>query len=305
MKGRLKGVALCMLCTLFAFLGPLAQKGTGATEQRVQGYKQIIELWHIDSFDGGVGSRKDFLLSQAIEFEKKNNVIVSVISHTVDSAQSALSNSVPDMISCGNGLDIADKLTSIPIKNNYNVCLYNGNTYGVAWARGAYALIGSGEKKNLIVSQAEYTQPLKALLSSGISFNGIEVLPSSKAYGEFLRRGGYLLGTQRDIYRLYNRQFEFEYQPLEYSDLFQVIAVTSQNTQKKDYCLDFIAYLLSDKVQKNLTKIGMFSTMGHTLYKGEITEKLEQAKIKEFTSFLTSPEKLKQMQMDSLNKLRA
>jgi len=304
MKRHLKTVALCLVCLLIIMLGQFFSKKSKSTEQKVQGYKQILELWHIDSFDGGIGSRKDFLLSSAVAFEKKNNVIVSVISHTIQSAQVALEKSLPDMISCGNGLNISN-LKTLPISSNYGVCSYNGNNYGTAWARGVYALIGSGEKKNLIVSQGEYTQPLLALEKSGIKFDSIEILPSSKAYGEYLRKGGYLLGTQRDVYRLFNRQAEFEYQALGgYSDLFQVISVTTENTKKVNLCIDFIAYLLSSSVQKNLAKIGMFSTMGHTLYKGQITEKLEQAEIKEFTSFLTSPEKLKQMQKDSFKKLQ-
>ncbi len=305
MKRRIKRVALCLLCCVLAFLGVAVNKRPKESEQKVKGYAQILELWHIDSFDGGIGSRKDFLLSSAVAFEKKNKVLVSVISHTLQSAKTALNNSVPDMISCGNGLDLASHLKSLPIKSNYNLCSYGNANYGVAWARGVYALIGSGEKDKLIVSQAEYTQPLLALEKSGITFNQIEVLPSAKAYGEYLRRGGYLLGTQRDVYRLYNRQAEFNYQPISpYSDLFQVITLTTTNSEKINYCIDFIAYLLSEPVQKNLTKIGMFSTMGHTLYKGEITEKLEGAEIKEFTSFLTSPEILKQMQKDSLKKLQ-
>lgn len=36
------------------------------------GYKGILELWHIESFEGGVNSRAEWLRKRAIEFEKSN-----------------------------------------------------------------------------------------------------------------------------------------------------------------------------------------------------------------------------------------
>ncbi len=305
MKKHIKTIIISLLCFCSIVYGLVGKPKRKSVEQ-VEGYKYILELWHIDSFEGGIGSRRDFLLSASLSFEKKNKVIVSVVSHSLQSAQVALETSVPDMISCGNGLDISKFLLPLSNQTEYSVCTYKNKSLALPWARGVYTLIGSGERENLIVSQADYTQPLLALQKSGIKFKNIEVLSPSKAYSEYLRKGGYLLGTQRDIYRLSGRGLEVEYQPIgEYSDLFQMIGVTSQDREKQPYCEEFISYLLSEEVQKKLTSIGLLSTTGQKLYKGEVIEKLEEVQIKEFTSFLTSPENLKQMQKDSINELQA
>ena len=111
MKKHFKTLALCLTCVLLLIYGTLATKKQN-TIKKVEGYKQILELWHIDSFEGGIGSRKDFLLKTSLSYEKKNKVLISVVSHTISSATIALKNKVPDMISCGNGLDIAEYLVT-------------------------------------------------------------------------------------------------------------------------------------------------------------------------------------------------
>lgn len=304
MKKRIRTVVGCLLCLcaiIYGLVGKPHKKSVG----QVEGYKYILELWHIDSFEGGIGSRRDFLLKSSLTFERQNKIIVSVISHSLQSAQVALQTSLPDMISCGNGLEVAQYLLPLSNPTNYSVCSYKNKSLAVPWARGVYALIGKGERETLIVSQSEFTQPLLALEKSGIKFKNIEVLSPSKAYTQYLQKGGYLLGTQRDIYRLSGRGIDVEYQPISgFSDLFQVICITTKDKQKIPYCEQFVSYLVSSEVQKKLTSIGMLSTTGVKLYKGEVIEKLEEVEVVDFVSFLTTPKNLKQMQKDSLIKLQ-
>ena len=69
-------------------------------------YKGIISLWQIDGFEGGSGSRKQFLLKVARDFEKQNQgVLVMVINHTFLSATENIERGIlPDLISFSNGV---------------------------------------------------------------------------------------------------------------------------------------------------------------------------------------------------------
>ena len=68
MKKSFKTIALCLACVMLLVYGIVAKK-TEKPILEVEGYKQILELWHIDSFEGGIGSRRDFLLKRAISFD--------------------------------------------------------------------------------------------------------------------------------------------------------------------------------------------------------------------------------------------
>lgn len=294
MKKNLKSIicgSICIIIVVCSFFIPKTSQEKALTQL---GKTHILELWHIDTFEGGKGSRKDFLLSSSLLFEKNNDIIISVISHTIESATITLKDYVPDMISCGNGLDIASLVKSISIKSQNSLCQIDNKNYGASWCRGGYALIGEGEYNTLIVSQSEYTLPLKAYKTSGFNFKEIKVLEPKKAYQEYLLKGGYLLGTQRDIIRLTNRGINVKYQPISsFCDLYQVICITTTNKEKFSYCQDFIAFLLSSNRQKALTNIGMLSILEQEIYNNDILDNLQKTKIEKVQNFFTSPEILK------------
>ena len=304
-KKSLGSIICGLLCIIILISGVISGKGLKEKALANSPKKFILELWHIDTFEGGKGSRKDFLLSSSLKFEKKNNIIISVISHSIESATLALQNSCPDLISCGNGLDIIDKVKSVSIDCQTKVCKIKNKNYGVSWCRGGYALIGSGEKENLIVSQGDYTLPLLAYKKSGYNFKNIRVLPSQKAYQEYLIKGGYLLGTQRDIIRLENRGLQVKYEPIsQFCDLYQVICITSTNKEKISYCQDFIAYLLSSERQKALENIGMLSTIEQDLHSDNILNDLQKTEIKSVQNFFTNPETLKNITFELKQELK-
>ncbi len=295
--------AICIIIIIGAFFS--VNKLTKKEKVELKGKKYILELWHIDTFEGGKASRKDFLLSSALKFEKNSQVIVSVISHTIESAILSLKNYQPDLISCGNGIDISNYVKSIPISTQDGVCNISKKSFGVSWCRGGYALIGQGEKNDLIVSQGEYNLPLQALKLSGENFKNIQVLPPQKAYQQYLKKGGYLLGTQRDIIRLNNLEKEVKYQPISsFCDLYQVICVTTQNKEKISYCESFISFLLSYERQMSLKNIGMLSTTGQDVYKGEYLQDLQRSKIKENQNFFTNPQILKNINLNLQQELK-
>lgn len=258
-------------------------------------YSDIITLWHIDSFEGGTGSRKQYLMKVAREFEKNNSgILVMPVSHTINSANLAIKNGeFPDMISYGLGVNLCN-FNKLYVKANCYAGRIDNDTYAVSWCRGGYILIAKGENdfnftdngiNNLMVSQSEYTQPITALALEGISAKNYKVLQPLDAYVEFLNGGyDYLLGTQRDVVRFQNRHINISVYPLKiFNDLFQYISIISQNESAKIYCNKFIELLISEKYQKNLSEICMMSNEYVVSFENSHLQEMQD--ISDFKSF--------------------
>lgn len=230
-------------------------------------YKGIITLWHIDGFEGGTGSRKQFLLKVAREFERQNQgVLVMVINHTYSSVKEGLEKGdCPDLISYSNGAELTG-LVELDIDRGVDGGYIGDKKFATAWCRGGYTLIKNPNAKDktqntIIVSQAEFTQPVVAMMLEGLEFDNVEVYKPMDAYIKFTaNKTTYFLGTQRDIVRLNNRGMQVESCPLTaFNDLYQYISLTGKKVEKNVYAKRFIDYLVSDNVQKQLSKISMFS----------------------------------------------
>ncbi len=273
---RFAFAAVLVAVTAFTgFYGKNAITDNGVSVSPAE-YKGILTLWHIDTFEGGVGSRKQFLLSVSREFEKKNTgVLVMAIDHTAESAAQAFSDGkIPDLISFGAGVN-PKNLRPLELNASATGGGYNGNLYAVPWCRGGYCIIENPEftsNKNaeppLLVSQGEYTNPLVAYALSGKGKTETEILSPQSAYVKFVSgKSRYMLGTQRDINRLISRGMDFTTVPLNgYNDLYQYISVTSLSDEKAKLCAEFIKYLISDDVQKQLNKIGMYGCFSGVEY---------------------------------------
>jgi hypothetical protein len=263
-------------------------------------------------------------LSVSRNFEKENKgVLIMVISHTQESAaQSINEGNYPDMISFGAGVDVVNMSEIKTNKNNLGGFV-GDKSYAVSWCRGGYALFSNpkltsdngdknqgeeSEKKitkidDLIVSQSAFTQPLAALALEEIAVENVQIYPPLEAYVKFVSgKIPYFLGTQRDVFRLNARGFEFNFQPLTtFNDLYQYISISATDTNKRFYCQKFIDYLISEKVQSRLNEIGMFSSFYQTPY--EINELISMQTLKGFKtiSAFMDRENLKQMQTISKN----
>lgn len=229
--------------------------------------KQIITVWQIDSFEGGSGSRRKFLLDAAKAFEKKHkDVLVTVVNYTTSGAEAAFKENIrPDLVSYGNGLSI-DGMSEISLDRKTERGKIGDKQFAAVWCRGAYMLFenpdcGNKAREKIVVSQAEYTLPLAAYALDGNTSENLEILSPMNAYVKFV--GGnarYLLGTQRDAVRLKNRGFTAKATVLKsFSDLNQFISLTSSNAYKSVVAERFINFLLSDEIQEKLSKINMFS----------------------------------------------
>ena len=222
---------------------------------------QVLTLWQIDSFEGGRGSRAEYLRSLAQDFAKSANVYIEVTALSSDAARTNISAGVvPDIISYGAGFYGVESLV---LKG-----------YGKAWCRGAYCLIAlngtefsSVSTANTVINEGKDNLVSVAALFSGLQ--GADYAAPTSAYvslisGEY----DFLLGTQRDVIRLQTRGESFEVKPLpEFNDLYQYISVLTRDGEKAAVAEEYINYVLSHG--ESLTRIGMLCD-GETLYSDEM-----------------------------------
>ena len=272
-KGIVKGICLALCIGVCAY-------GVLVSPSNVCGVKKgdktsapiILNLWHLDTFEGGTGSRKQFLLSVAREFEKQNDgVLISVREHTKNSLESQ--TQLPDILSYGVGVTPknASKLT---VDKGFSSGEINGETYALPWARGGYFLLSFSEiagKVNfdtVTVSEGDFNTPQLAFYTAGFTAKKLVVKKPVDAYSDFITgQAKVLLGTQRDLNRLMQKGLAVYSLPIEeYSDLYQYISVTTTSQIKKSYAEKFINYLTSKSVQESLTKIGMYSPYYQKIY---------------------------------------
>lgn len=236
-------------------------------ENKGVNYQGVITLWQIDAFEGGKGSRKQFLLDVSRAFEKKNKgVLVMVISHTIDSASVLIEKGeYPDLISYGQGQKV-NNLREIPISVQAKEWTkLHDKVYAYPWCRGGYFLIENHNYKQkdqkMVVSKQRLTIPLLSAYLEEIEVGEFESKNSMDAYVDFVSgKYKFLLGTQRDVWRINSRGFDAKCTPItNYSDLYQYVSVTTKSDTKYELCLRFIEHLLSETEQKKLHKIGMLS----------------------------------------------
>lgn len=259
--------------------------GEGVTVKNPKPEKRVISVWQIDTFEGGSGSRRKFLLDVARSFEKKNEeVLVMVSSHTIESARQGLKNgNYPDLVSYGNGAELSN-LSEIKTRAVSDCGKIGDKEFAAVWCKGVYALYenvnGLAKKYDeLTVSAGQYTLPLAALALEGKTAEEFTELSPLDAYVRFVSgKTRFLLGTQRDAVRLKNRGYTAKVTPLSgFSDLNQYISVTTYDKFKAVYAGRYINYLLSDDIQKKLYEINMFSPYVKVDYDDEVFINLQNA----------------------------
>ncbi|MBE5756230.1 MAG: hypothetical protein E7342_00340 [Clostridiales bacterium] len=257
---RFIGIFLCLLTVGFNFLviNKIEKK------EMVKEEKIMLTIWQIDTFPGGKGSRADFLKGNATLFEKKENILISVLSYSLETANNLIEEGVfPDIISYGNGLKV-ENLSKI--EKDFSVGKINKTQYAIPWARSKYYIIYKGELdlnnlENLVVLDSENTLPLMSLLKENIYPKNLTFTSSEKGIRDFINgKINFVLGTNRDIIRLENKFVEYNLYPLNsFSDLYQYFSIVTKNEQKISCINRFIEHMTSKKVQENLTKLSLFS----------------------------------------------
>lgn len=329
-------IALSVFVCVYILIAPitvfplLKQNQSLVNKQIKIDYMGIIELWNIDTFEGGSKSRTNFLEKQAISFEKKYiGTFIMVYTMSEEQAKLNLANGLrPDIVSFGIG--IGDELIQslIPLKSEYNVrsdlidggkC--NGIQYAIPYLLGGYVLVNDNEYQlkddintSLGFGGASNNNASLSIAVNNVKANKIfkdsENIDSFNAYDKYLdKKFDTLLGTQRDLYRILNRidkgnmsSRSFEYVS-GFSDLVQYLGICTTDVIKQDIALEFITMLLSDKVQSSISDYNMFSTTNVKLYSsGEFAnmEKALSKNLKTLNVFLTK-EKLNEIKQLSLN----
>ena len=229
-------------------LGVCSAGGTSENQEHMR----VLTVWQIDGFEGGKGSRAQYLQDKGEECFKGTSVYVKVVSVSSDAARKNLSAGVlPDIISYPAGF--------------YGLESYIPEDYSEkTWCRGGYCLITLGENadfsdaraSNTVVNAGKDNLAKVAALSEG--FGGAAEESSVSAYLELIKgEYKYLLGTQRDIYRLTTRGETFSVKALTtFNDLYQNIGVLCGG-EDKVYAQKFISFLENNC--EDVTKIGMIS----------------------------------------------
>ncbi len=223
-----------------------------------------LTVWQIDCFEGGKGSRASYLRSLAEEFSKENDCYIQVTSLSSEAARLNLENeSVPDMISYGAGMCGIESFIS-------------GKQPYVTWCYGSYCLLTLQENCDFADVTPENTvinRGTENLSGAAALMLGLQAAVSDKPTGAYLKllNGSYkyLLGTQRDVYRLITRGAAFCVKPVEiFNDLYQNISVTAKSAERRALSEKFIKFILNNSGR--LTKIGLMPPSKEKIFDNEM-----------------------------------
>lgn len=309
---KLNKIILWVLLVAIIGVFSVIPKNTKSKELIDNKYKAVLTIWQIDSFEGGVGSRANFLRNVSTSFFKKHKGILTiVITHTVESAKKALSEGArPDIVSMGAcGLDFSSLQINVNHLEVEGGGVRGDKRYFVPWAKGGYFKISRGNdcEKNIIVSENDYNSSLVALACTGKEYENFVILKSEDAINKFsTSKSATLIGTQRDLIRLKNRNIEINVEVLgEYNDLYQYALITSTESKKAYYSRLFVDFLLSDEIQKKLVNLSLLSPTLKGLYPDNDEFKLLENQIVKYTispfSDLLTIEKIKKVANEVLN----
>lgn len=246
-------IALILVIIVIAIAAPICycadvRPQEGGEEEGIQ----LVELWQIDGFEGGKGSRAGYLSRAAEKCFEGSNIYFKVTSLTADAARANISSGrVPDLISYGSGF--------------YGIeTLANEKYSAYTWCSGRYCLITLNASSDFSDANAENTvinsgkDNLSDVCAALEGLGGATSESSVNAYLKLLDGSyKYLLGTQRDIFRFISREVEYYVKPLtSFNDLCQNISVLTAERQKCNAAEEFIDYL---RENGDVTSLGLFS----------------------------------------------
>ena len=86
---RIVSILLSLFFILFSVLFVLFRQPS--QKQSTPSYSGILRLWHVDSFEGGKGSRVNFLKRTASQYEKSHNGLYFMVNtYTAEGAAQAI-----------------------------------------------------------------------------------------------------------------------------------------------------------------------------------------------------------------------
>ena len=272
-KRRLLRAAAVLLCIAALVLPCLLPRGSdGARIENRYEYEGVLTLYNLDSFEGGVGSRADFLSRAALRFEKKyKGVFVQVVPVSEYELTDRLGRGLlPDLFLYSYGYDhfLADYVQDYTGRVNFLDNLDVSEHAVPVWMGGYFTFARAGEHP-YVAGYGAFNDPVLACVLANDELVPEHVEGQKAAYEQFVFHEKNLIGTQRDVIRTEKDGENVAASPLGgFSDLVQFGAVVPINEERAYFSQLFLEYLTSDEVQKDLGRIGMFSTTGERLYDG-------------------------------------
>lgn len=233
--------ALVVLAVLGTILFCIPNLPSKPTADATVGYQGVINLWLVDTFEGGSGSRQNWFTKRAAYFEQQHNgMFVCVTALTETQLAEKLSQGQNfDMLcfSRGVGATVLDKLA--PLNVDFGSLFDNfaqsgrvgATTYALPVYTGAYCLFARKSQQQgdivansltttytrkigknvvtlspLVCGFTSYNSPLTALAMANVNgdFQPDYTKTQYVAYQQFVdnKTAVTLFGTQRDMYRL-------------------------------------------------------------------------------------------------------
>lgn len=260
---RVLAFILCVGITVAASI-MMAATGSGKNVVADDGKMTVLNIWQIDSFEGGKGSRASYLQSVGNDFAGKSDCYVTVTTLTSSAARENMKlGKTPDLISYGAGI--------------YGIeSAIRGKTPYYCWCKGGYCFLTIDDgadfsdisRENTVINGGTENLASACALLCGI--DGAAVEKPTGAYVKLINgKYKYLLGTQRDIYRLRTRGVAFKIKPVtEFNDLYQNISVTTNDPKRTVQAEKFIDFLL--KKSEGISKLGL-TVEGIKLYDDEMS----------------------------------
>ena len=305
-------VVIVLLICAVALVWALPHLPVKPQQQAPFSYQGIVELWNVETFEGGVGSRESWFVNKSAKFEQVHTgLFVHVTTLSVEQLNDKLQNGENfDLITFSRGVGVLVKNKLAPITENMGFVKDNflvsgqvgGTQYAMPVYSGAYCLFARTEHltadqlvssaltktytrkigKNtvelqpLVTGFTPYNSPLTALaLSGGKGAAKVsEGVTQYQAYEQFVgnRTAVTLLGTQRDMYRLSQRESNAKIEPLSfapltgYTDLVQYVGISATAGDKADACVAYVKYLMSEECQSTLVNLSLFSALQTNFY---------------------------------------
>lgn len=273
---------LCIVFLITFVCFAVSGKSGGAVEEE----RTVLRIWQVDGFEGGKGSRADYLQQIGNEFSRENNCYITVTSLSSEAVRLNLQHSnVPDIISYPAGICGLESFI-----NGYRT-----------WCHGGYCLLTlNGDFMDVNTSNTILNSGKENFTKVCALFCGLKGCAEDKPTGAYVKlinnEYKYLLGTQRDIFRLKTRGVAFAVKPItEYNDLYQNISVITSSVVKVQ-AQKYINFLLSKSGE--VTKLGMVTektvyddemkTMTNLNYQVKLVSAISEDKRKRIENYIES-----------------
>lgn len=245
---------------------------TGVDISKEDTPKKVLTIYHTDVKSGGKNSRGSFLKDVAKEYNKlQNDVFVIVELYEKSEIKNAISSGCPDIISFGSGLfDDETVFREYCGRVNFNddflsAVEVDNKIYAVPWSYNGYFLVGSGKTVSVVGN---------GMLALYLSKKELDVKTCDtveECYNAFLSSKTPFIATNKELTKLFSRVDRGKIEPFDtqilcgFTDMINVLGIY-KNSENNLEAEAFIEYVTSEKVQRKLTRLNLFSPCIKGLY---------------------------------------